>query len=141
MLFLSSSEIYGDPEVHPQDETYWGTVTEVPGVVASYGNTLSELKSNVEQAYADYYELAVDLKEDYLVNLEKKPDFTYLLNLKNIFHLLPEVKVSNIANKANINPSLLRQYKTGKAKASEEQAKKVLNAMHELGKELLSVSF
>ena len=101
-----------------KDGTYWGTVTEVPGVVASYGNTLSELKSNVEQAYADYYELAVDLKEDYVVNLEKKPDFTYLLNLKNIFHLLPEVKVSNIANKANINPSLLRQYKTGKAKAS-----------------------
>ena len=31
----------------------------------------------------------------------------------------------------------MRQYKTGKAKASEEQAKKVLNAMHELGKELL----
>ena len=65
--------------------------------------TLAELKSNVEQAYADYYALAVDLKEDYVVNLEKKPDFIYLLNLKNIFHLLPEVKVSNIAEKANIN--------------------------------------
>ena len=35
-----------------KDGTYWGTVTEVPDVVASYGNTLSELKSNVEQAYA-----------------------------------------------------------------------------------------
>ena len=93
--------------------------------MASYGNTLSELKSNVEQAYADFYELAVDLKEDYVVNLEKKPDFTYLLNLKNIFHLLPDVKVSNIANKANINPSLLRQYKTGKAKASEERKKSI----------------
>ena len=76
-----------------------------------------------------------------MINLEKKPDFTYLLNLKNIFHLLPEVKVLNIANKANINLSLLRQYKTGKAKASEEQAKKILNVMYELGKELLSVSF
>ena len=124
-----------------KDGTYCETVTEVPGIVASYWNTLSELKSNVEQAYADYYELAVDLEEDYVGNLEKKTDFTYLLNLKNIFDLLPEVKVSNIAEKANINPSLLRQYKTGKAKASEEQAKKVLKAMHELGKELLSVSF
>ena len=54
-----------------KDGTYWGTVTEVPDVVASYGNTLAELKSNVEQAYADYYALAVDLKEDYVVNLEK----------------------------------------------------------------------
>lgn len=140
MLNLKLRTINVFVEKH-KDGTYWGTVTELPGVVASYGNTLAELKSNVEQAYADYYELAVDLKEDYVVNLEKKPDFIYLLNLKNIFHLLPEVKVSNIAEKANINPSLLRQYKTGKAKASEEQAKKVLEAMHELGKELLSVSF
>ena len=35
----------------------------------------------------------------------------------------------------------MRQYKTGKVKAIEEQAKKVLKAMNELGKELLSVSF
>lgn len=124
-----------------KDGTYWGTVTEVPGVVTSYGSTLSELKLNVEQAYADYYELAVELEEDYVSELEAKPVFRYQLNLKNIFHLLPEVKVSTIAAKANINPSLLRQYKTGKAEASEEQAKKVLAAMHQLGEELLSVSF
>jgi len=54
---------------------------------------------------------------------------------------LPEVKISNIAKKANINPSLLRQYKTGKTEASEEQAKKVLKAMHQLGEELLSITF
>tara|TARA_B100000925_G_scaffold96084_2_gene70036 strand:- start:257 stop:655 length:399 start_codon:yes stop_codon:yes gene_type:complete len=124
-----------------KDGTYWGTVTEVPGVVTSYGSTLSELKLNVEQAYADYYELAVELEENYVSELEAKPVFRYQLNLKNIFHLLPEVKVSTIAAKANINPSLLRQYKTGKAEASEEQAKKVLAAMHQLGEELLSVSF
>ena len=124
-----------------KDGTYWGTVTELPGVVTSYGSTLSELKLNVEQAYADYYELAVELEENYVSELEAKPVFRYQLNLKNIFHLLPEVKVSTIAAKANINPSLLRQYKTGKAEASEEQAKKVLAAMHQLGEELLSVSF
>jgi len=26
LLFTSTSEIYGDPEVHPQPETYWGHV-------------------------------------------------------------------------------------------------------------------
>jgi len=55
--------------------------------------------------------------------------------------LLPEAKISNIAKKANINASLLRQYKTGKIEASEEQARKVLKAIHQLGEELLSVSF
>lgn len=124
-----------------KDGTYWGTITEVPGVVASYGSTLAELKENLQQAYADHYELAGELGEDYAKELDPRPSFTYLLNLKNIFHLLPEVKVSSIAQKANINPSLLRQYKTGKTKASEEQAKKVLKAMHQLGEELLSISF
>ena len=124
-----------------EDGTYWGTVTEVPGVVTSFGATLAELKINLEQAYADYYALAVELEEEFVQEIEAKPDFVYLLNLKNIFQLLPEVKVSNIAKKANINPSLLRQYKTGKTEASEEQAKKVLKAMHQLGKELLSITF
>lgn len=124
-----------------EDGTYWGTVTEVPGVVTSFGATLAELKINLEQAYADYYALAVELEEEFVQEIEAKPDFVYLLNLKNIFQLLPEVKVSNIAKKANINPSLLRQYKTGKTEASEEQAKKVLKAMHQLGEELLSITF
>ena len=124
-----------------KDGTYWATITALPGVVASYGNTLAELKENLQQAYADHYDLAVELGEDYVTELEPNPTFTYLLNLRNIFNLLPEVKVSNIAKKANINPSLLRQYKTGKAEASEEQANKVLKAMHQLGEELLSVSF
>ena len=26
MLLASTSEIYGDPEIHPQVETYWGNV-------------------------------------------------------------------------------------------------------------------
>ena len=124
-----------------EDGTYWGTVTEVPGVVTSFGATLAELKINLEQAYADYYALAVELEKEFVQEIEAKPNFVYLLNLKNIFHLLPEVKVSNIAKKANINPSLLRQYKTGKTEASEEQAKKVLKAMHQLGEELLSITF
>ncbi len=54
---------------------------------------------------------------------------------------MPEIKISNIVKKANINASLLRQYKTGKIEASEEQAQKVLTAVHQLGEELLSISF
>ncbi|MCS7003141.1 MAG: SDR family oxidoreductase [Dehalococcoidia bacterium] len=29
LLFASTSEIYGDPEVHPQPETYWGNVNPI----------------------------------------------------------------------------------------------------------------
>ncbi|RNA30475.1 UDP-glucuronic acid decarboxylase 1-like [Brachionus plicatilis] len=29
LLFTSTSEVYGDPEVHPQPETYWGNVNPI----------------------------------------------------------------------------------------------------------------
>lgn len=123
------------------DGTYWGSTMNIPGVVSAYGSTLSELKEKLTTAYRDYYELAVDLEEDYVKELDINPHFIYKLDLQNVFVLLPEVKVSSIAEKANINPSLLRQYKSGKATASEEQANKVLGAIHELGNELLAVTF
>lgn len=124
-----------------QDGTYWGTTTNIPGLVSAFGSTLSELKLSITLAYNDYYELAEELEEDFLKEISKNPIFNYNLNIKSVFELLPEVKVSNIAEKAGINTSLLRQYKTGKKAASEEQANKVLKALHELGEELLSVSF
>ena len=29
LLFSSTSEVYGDPEIHPQSETYWGHVNPI----------------------------------------------------------------------------------------------------------------
>ena len=29
LLLASTSEVYGDPEVHPQKETYWGNVNPI----------------------------------------------------------------------------------------------------------------
>lgn len=29
LLFASTSEVYGDPEMHPQKETYWGNVNPI----------------------------------------------------------------------------------------------------------------
>jgi UDP-glucuronate decarboxylase len=34
MLLTSTSEVYGDPEVHPQKESYWGHVTPLVPVHA-----------------------------------------------------------------------------------------------------------
>jgi UDP-glucuronate decarboxylase len=29
LLFASTSEVYGDPEIHPQPEAYWGNVNPI----------------------------------------------------------------------------------------------------------------
>jgi len=50
ILQASTSEVYGDPEVHPQPETYWGRVN-CTGVRSCY----DEGKRCAETLFFDYY--------------------------------------------------------------------------------------
>ncbi|MBK5214540.1 MAG: type II toxin-antitoxin system HicB family antitoxin [Flavobacteriaceae bacterium] len=124
-----------------EDGTYWGTTENLEGVVSAYGNTLSELKDELQKVFDQHLEVAQEFKEDWVGKYENGVEFEYKMDLEGFFNLIPEVKIGSIAEKAKINSSLLRQYKTGKANASEDQAKKIEKAVHDLGKELLSVSF
>ena len=123
------------------DGTYWGTTQNIPGVVTAYGSTLEELKRNLKVAFDDYLEVAEEEKEDWVKEIKKMTDWDYQMDLQAFFYLIPEVKISAIGKKAKINESLMRQYVTGKAAASEERVKLIEKAIHELGKELQSVSF
>ncbi len=58
ILQASTSEVYGDPEVHPQPESYWGRVNPV-GVRSCY----DEGKRCAETLFFDYYrQHQVDIK-------------------------------------------------------------------------------
>ena len=58
ILQASTSEVYGDPEVHPQPETYWGRVNPI-GVRSCY----DEGKRCAETLFFDYWrQNQVDIK-------------------------------------------------------------------------------
>ena len=58
ILQASTSEVYGDPSVHPQPETYWGNVNPV-GIRSCY----DEGKRCAETLFFDYHrQNAVDIK-------------------------------------------------------------------------------
>ncbi len=58
ILHASTSEIYGDPEIHPQPETYWGRVNPI-GVRSCY----DEGKRCAEALFKDYHRShAVDIR-------------------------------------------------------------------------------
>jgi UDP-glucuronate decarboxylase len=58
VLLASTSEVYGDPEVHPQPETYWGRVNSF-GPRACY----DEGKRAAETLFHDYHERrSVDIR-------------------------------------------------------------------------------
>jgi len=123
------------------DGTYWGTTQNLPGVVSAYGDSLEELKDNVKVAVADYVETAEELGEDWVDGVKALTEYEFNMNISSFFYLVPQVKISAIALKAKINPSLMRQYATGRATVSEERLKLIQGTIHELGKELQSVTF
>jgi UDP-glucuronate decarboxylase len=58
ILFASTSEVYGDPEVHPQKEDYWGNVNTI-GIRSCY----DEGKRVAETLMMDYHrQNGVDIK-------------------------------------------------------------------------------
>lgn len=124
-----------------EDGAYWGTSQNLPGVVTAYGNSMQELKVNLQEAFNDYIETAVEENQDWVNKVKLKTNFVYHLDIQALFKLIPEIKISNLARKAGINESLMRKYASGKAYVSEKRAKKIEKTLHELGKELLSVNF
>lgn len=64
ILQASTSEVYGDPEIHPQPESYWGKVNPI-GIRSCY----DEGKRCAETLFFDYYrQHALDIKVVRLFN-------------------------------------------------------------------------
>ena len=62
------------------------------------------------------------------------------INLESVFDLLPEVNISQLAELGKLNLGLLRQYVSGSKKASDAQAKRLMQAMDKLADRLNSIS-
>jgi predicted transcriptional regulator len=66
--------------------------------------------------------------------------FDLQYDLTALFQQFNYLKITAIAEKANLNATLLRQYVTGIKHASPQQAKKVEVAIHKIGKELAKIT-
>jgi UDP-glucuronate decarboxylase len=59
LLLASTSEVYGDPELHPQEETYWGHVNPIgPRACYDEGKRVAE---TICYAYAKQVKLLVNM--------------------------------------------------------------------------------
>lgn len=108
--------------------------------LTSYGGTIDEAKEDLKAVLAamiEYYKKKKDTlpKEYNQGNIE----FEYKYDIASIFAHFGMLDATNFAKKIKLNPSLLRQYKTGITAASDKQKKKIESGLHELGRELLSV--
>lgn len=122
------------------NDELWGRI-DSPGsfLLTTVGNSAEEVVANLR-----------DLVDDFLENEGKElpewqdisaSDLAYQVeyDLTAIFEVFNAIKMSAIAASAGINPSLVRQYATGKKHPSERQARRIETAIQELGSRLIHV--
>lgn len=111
---------------------------DLPGITG-YGATIEKAKEDLMDAIEDILE---SHQEDGTTSpsfLSHSIEFIYKYDIASIFAHFGMLDATNFAKRIKLNPSLLRQYKSGHALASDKQKKKIETGLHELGRELLSV--
>jgi len=121
-----------------KDGTYGIFTSDIGSVIIGEGKTVAEAKADFENSLREVRQFAeedgVELPED-LANAT----FVYKYDLASLFNYYPSINVSQFAKYIGLNPSLMRQYKTGNAYISEKQAARIEEGIHRLGKELMEV--
>ncbi len=97
------------------------------------GENVTRLTQNLHEGIALYYDPKPVTQSNYTLVL--------LFDFKSFFKDFKIINAKFLAEKVNINPTLLSQYINGKKKASEKQGLKILKGIHEIGKELSSIQW
>jgi predicted RNase H-like HicB family nuclease len=111
----------------------------LPGITG-YGETIEDAKRDIKDAInsvLEYHENKGTNPASFLNNGQLSWEYKY--DIASIFKYFPMLDATNFAKTIGMNPSLLRQYKSGKTLASDKQKEKIEAGLHALGRELLSV--
>lgn len=119
----------------------WGIIENKGNFIPTpYGKTVEDLKQNLKQLIKDYQKNEGKKDKSWRKVDTDNMDLVISYDLQAFFKEFSEIKISSLAESANLNPSLLRQYATGIKYPSADQVRKIEFAVQELGKKLKSVS-
>lgn len=122
-----------------KDENGFGAFTKnTKSVIIGEGKTAAEAKQdflNSFQEVLESYDSAQDIPTELL-----HAEFEYKYDISAFFDMFEFLNVSKLAKKIGINPSLMRHYKRGDTYISDAQAGKIESCIHEIARELLSVT-
>ncbi|MDE6802877.1 MAG: pilus assembly protein HicB [Muribaculaceae bacterium] len=110
---------------------------EIPYVgLLGYGESSeSAIDSLIEFYHQSKAELAAEGK------ILPELDFTVHYDMPSFFNRFNFLNQSKIAERAGINPSLMRKYTSGVAKAGQKQYDKLHAAVQSLAREMLAAAF
>ena len=123
------------------DTNYSAYIPELDGCIAT-GDSIQETVENIEEAVAFHLN---GMKEEGLNIPELFQNdfrFVYKIDFESLFDWFSGVLTkSGISKLTGMNQSLLSQYANGMKKPSSKQTKRIEQAIHNFGEELLSIQF
>ena len=122
-----------------KDGSYGVYTPDLNSLIIGSGATVSEAIADFQNSMAEVRTAFKDAGEPLPDELQDV-EFEYRYDIASVFDYFDYINVSKFATRIGINPSLLRQYKSGGTYISERQAGKIESAIHRLGQELLAVS-
>jgi hypothetical protein len=102
---------------------------EIKLPIFTYGDTIHEMRLNALEA-VNLYEEETDRKSSTINNLSFEIDF------KQFFDYYKVINSKHLAKRIGMNESLLSQYVNGKKNPSKKQVERIIDGLHEIGKEL-----
>jgi predicted RNase H-like HicB family nuclease len=121
-----------------KDGTFGIFTPDLKSTVIGEGNTVGEAKTDflnsVNELMIFYKETGKQIPEE-LIDIE----FEFKYDIASLFNYYSFINVSQFAKSAGINPSLMRQYKTGHQYISENQVLKIETALHKIAREFAEI--
>ena len=108
-----------------------------------YGCGLNSVGATVAEAKADLIACLDDARKDYEQqgHAAYPVEFGYKYDLQSFFEYFSFLNVTEIAKRAGINPSLMRQYASGIKNAGEKTYDRLSSCMSVISRELQAASF
>ena len=111
----------------------------IESTIIGEGLSVAEAKADLDNSYKE-------VLASYLENGEAVPEelqdlsFDYKYDISALFNAFDFINVSKFAQRIGVSPSLMRHYKGGDTYISDNQAKRIESGLHQLARELLSVT-
>jgi hypothetical protein len=123
--------------IEKNDGLLWGRV-ENKGVFmpTPYGKTTAKVIANLKELIVDYIKHE-GRKDSFWSKLDLDDlRFEFRYDLESYFQEHDYLKITSVAEKAGMNPSLVRQYASGVKYPSREQTEKIQLAIKKIAREL-----
>lgn len=101
-----------------------------------YGETAELAKKDMLESYDEIAQMMSEEGKEI-----PKLDFVYHYDMQSFFNYFSFLNVSKVAERAGINPSLMRKYSAGLVKAGQQQYDKLKHAIHQMSNELMAADF